>query len=137
MNPPLPTGCHTVKQAAALLGVAEKALFKHLREIGWLHIGTFKNDPAHNRPRYVALTAGFLTTQTRGFPAPYNKKVYLMYSQTLVTQRGMAELGHKGELPLVKPLTRENAAVTQNQPNRVDEEREKAMQQMREWGIAS
>ena len=143
MNNPIPAGCLTIQSAALLLGVTDKLLFKKLRELRWLHTGTYDKDPMHNMPRRDYKLAGFVSTHTRGYPAPYNKNIALIYRVPILTERGFNELKIKmnmnQEQPKPAPLTLENAQKKQAQivaPSK-NEEHEKAMAQLREWGFAS
>lgn len=92
---PLPTGCHSIKSAAGLLGLTEKKLFKKLRELGWLYTGSYKDDPYHNTPRITARLAGWVLTQKKGYAAPYNNRVTIFYNRTLITQRGFNEIKNR------------------------------------------
>lgn len=143
-QPPLPAGCSTVQTTALLLGVSEQFLFKKLRELRWLHTGTYKNDPTHNTPSRHVKLAGFVSTHTRGFSAPYNKSVAIVYRVPIITERGLNELRkimnvNNDNIPKPTPLTMENAQKAQHEikTTTANEEREKCLNQFREWGLAS
>ncbi len=132
-NPPLPTGCIDIKEAAELLGISVIALYKSLREKGWIHVGTKNKDKKHNTPKQWAITSGFLSTQERGYPAPFNKNSFVLYRVTVITERGLKELSKMNNatpIPAIKPLTLENAIKVQAQKGAEqsrNEEREKLL----------
>jgi hypothetical protein len=137
---PLPTGCHTIKSAAQYLGIPQNQLYKKLRGLGWLHTGSHKGDPRHNTPRRSALIAGLVTQQQRGYPAPYNKNVVEIYMAALLTQRGLTQLEstlQQEPKTQVAPaqMLQNQQQIKREQP--ADEEREKAISQLREWGFMS
>lgn len=87
-----PENCVDVETAANILGITRKELYKKLREMRWLYQGTYKDDPHHNSPCYWAKVAGLATTHERSRPAPYDKRVKLVYRITVITERGLDEL---------------------------------------------
>lgn len=125
---------YTVKQAALKLDICPASLLKKMLWHGWLHKGSFRNDPLKNMPLEQAVAAGFVKKIKRNAPAPHDWEI-------AITEEGMNELGKplQPPQPKPKPLTESNANLVKLQGNNtaVNEEREKAMQQMREWGIAS
>jgi hypothetical protein len=138
MNEPLPSGCHTIKSAAQYLGIPQNQLYKKLRGLGWLHTGTYKGDPMHNTPRRMALLSGVVTQQQRGYLAPYNKNVVEIYSATIITQRGLIQLESMKNLQKTDEVAPAKMLQNQQQIQRQqpkDEEREKAIAQLREWGF--
>lgn len=118
------------------MGIPEKQLWKKLRAFGWLYVGTYKDDPYHNTARRPALLAGYLTVQTRGYPAPYNKNVTIMYNTTLITKRGIERLNE-----LINPdapplqIKNEQPATTQPTTKSATSEREKAISLLSEWNL--
>lgn len=137
---PLPKGCHDIKTAAQLLGISEKSLYRELRRISWLHTGNYKHDPLHNTPKHWVKTAGFATTTQRGYAAPYNKNIAIIYNVTLITERGFKELEKMQktiDTPIIKPLTPENAlrAQAEKQATTHNEEREKCLEDLRQMGF--
>lgn len=87
-----PENCVDVETAANILGMNRKVLYKKLREMRWLYTGTYKDDPHHNSPCHWAKVAGLATTHERFRPAPYDKRVKLVYRITVITERGLDEL---------------------------------------------
>jgi hypothetical protein len=132
---------YDLKTAAAMFGMGHITFYKILRgecetttlTPGWIHAGTYSKDPTNNSPKEWAKKAGYLTTETRPRPAPYNAKVSLPYSVTVLTTHGMNKLEtilQKSALP-PKPLalTAENAHRLQATPKSTaaQEEREKLL----------
>lgn len=125
---------YTVKQAATKLNICPTSLLKKMLWRGWLHKGNFRNDPLKNMPLEHAVSAGFVKKIKRKAPAPHDWEI-------TITEEGMNQLSSPTPppQPQPKPLTEANANLVKLQGNNTaaNEEREKAMQQMREWGIAS
>jgi hypothetical protein len=132
-NPPLPAGCIDIKEAAEILGVSVIALYKCLRAKGWINTGTKNKDKKHNTPKQWAITSGLLSTQERGYPAPFNKNSFVFYRVTVITERGLKELSNMHnaiQTPVIKPLTLENAIKAQAEKSTEhsrNEEREKLL----------
>ena len=150
MRRPIKEGCYCIAQASKILGIPQKHLWQKLRAFGWLYVGTYPNDPHHNTARRPALLAGYLTTEVRGYPAPYNKNVTLLYSVILITQRGLDRLKDLINEPIAQvPATeifknedikRHRYSVHKTASEKADEhseeqEHEKAIAQLREWGL--
>ena len=150
----LPAGCHDAESAAQLLGMSKVALLKRMREMGWLNVGG--GDGNHNLPRRELINNGYLCTQDRGYCLKGKKEIAKSYRVMLLTQLGFKAL--KSELekmntttaktyipPVVTPLPapaqmHELKAVTTDIPfdrAAAEKERDEALKQMREWGIAS
>lgn len=152
----LPAGCHDAETAAQLLSMSKRALLKKMRELGWLNIGG--GDGNHNLPRRDYTQNGYLCTQERGFCLKGKREISKSYRVMLLTQLGFNAL--KNELEKMKSpantSTETPTAVVTHlpKPNQVipmpepvpeapfdreasDKEREQAMAQLREWGIAS
>lgn len=131
---------YDLKTAAAMFGMGHIEFCKLLRgqtemELSpvWIHSGTYSGDLTRNSPREWAKKAGYLTTETRGRPAPYNKNISIGYRVTVITRHGIMALEkilNKSALP-PKPLalTAENAQRLQAQkPDKsAQEEREKLL----------
>lgn len=150
----LPAGCHDAESAAKLLGMSKLALLKRMREMGWLNVGG--GDSNHNLPRRELIKNGYLCTQDRGYCLKGKKEIAKSYRVMLLTQQGFNAL--KSELekmntatektyraPVIKALP-QPAQMHQLKPaepepefNRAaaEKERDEALKQMREWGIAS
>lgn len=148
-TPPLPTGCHDAKSAAELLNTSKRALLKKMRVMGWLHAGGDK----HNQPRSSHLQRGWLTTQTRAYKTG---NVLHQYQVMLLTQTGFMalqqQLNNQATTTMQQPNNAQGAtdkttrAPAQPKPGArqaetesaaPQTEREKAMQQLRDWGLAS
>lgn len=150
----LPAGCHDAESAAQLLGMSKRALLQKLREMGWLNVG----GDAHNLPRRELTTRGWLCTQQRGYCLKGKKEIAKSYTVMLLTQAGFAAL--KNELEKEKMNTQKTTQQTtgahhtapkhqQYAPTReqetvipfnretADEERKKALEQLKDWGLAS
>lgn len=83
-------------------------------------------------PLEHAISAGFVKKMKRKAPAPHDWEI-------AITEEGINQLSSPTPPPQPKALTEANAnlAKFQGDNTAANEEREKAMQQMREWGIAS
>lgn len=132
---------YDLKTAAAMFGIGHIEFYKMLRgeckkislSPSWIHSGTYSGDPTNNSPKEWAKKAGYLTTDTRGRPANYNKNVTENYTVTVLTTHGINKLENilqKNALP-PKPLalTAENAQRLQAMPQSTtaQEEREKLL----------
>ena len=152
----LPAGCHDAETAAQLLNMSKVALLKKMREMGWLNIGG--GDGNHNLPRREFINNGFLCTQDRGFRLKGKSEISKTYRVMLLTQRGFNALKNELEKPKLPRRTsvETSAAAIAHSPKvaqvihvpepvpdapfnheAADKEREQAMAQLREWGIAS
>lgn len=152
----LPAGCHDAETAAQLLNMSKRALLKKMRELGWLNIGG--GDGNHNLPRRDYTMNGYLCTQERGFCLKGKREISKSYRVMLLTQLGFNALKNELEKMKTQPkssteiptavvahLPKPNQAIQQLEPvpeapfdrEASDKEREQAMAQLREWGIAS
>lgn len=149
----LPAGCHDAETAAQLLSMSKVALLKKMRELGWLNTGGGSGN--HNLPRREFVKNGFLCTQDRGYCLKGKKEISKSYRVMLLTQTGFNAL--KNELAELKAQPKKMALVTATQAHAVvqiasaqlteqekpfdresaEAEREKTLEQMREWGLAS
>lgn len=132
---------YDLKTAAAMFGMGHIEFYKMLRgeckqmELtpSWLHAGTFSGDPSNNTPKEWAKKAGFLTTETRGRPAPYNKQISISYSVTVFTRHGIMALekvlNRSALPPQLLALTAENSQQLQAKKpcKSAQEEREKLL----------
>lgn len=118
---------YDLKTAAAMFGMGHITFYKILRgecekvalSPGWIHSGTYSKDPSNNTPKEWARKAGYLTTETRGRPASYNKHVTETYTVTVLTTHGINKLENilnKSAAP-PKPLAlnAQNAQLLQSQ----------------------
>jgi len=133
------------------MGMTHKALLRLLRKQGWINNAPGKAH--HNLPTRTCESAGLLTTTDRAYCLKGKKNIVRMYRVALLTPKGMAELkkminetNEKPNFILVsgnaEPLnakatdrrffTVENEPVTQPGETK---EREKCIEQLREWGI--
>lgn len=150
----LPAGCHDAESAAQLLGMSKLALLKRMREMGWLNVGG--GDGNHNLPRRELIKNGYLCTQDRGYCLKGKKEIAKSYRVMLLTQQGFNAL--KSELEKMNTATEKTytAPVIKSLPTpaqmhelkkpepeapfdraAAEKERDEALKQMREWGIAS
>jgi len=141
----LPSGCHDADSAAKLLGLSKKALLKMLRNRGWINNG----GPAHNQPRAMYVQQGWLTTQVRSYALRGRKEIVKTYNVMLITQAGMAMLQNAATQP--EPAKTEPPALAKAptpapqpeekpvpaSPDVIEAEHRKAMQKLRELGLAS
>ncbi len=132
---------YDLKTAAAMFGMGHITFYKILRgecetvalSPGWIHSGTYSKDPSNNTPKEWARKAGYLTTETRGRPASYNKHVTETYTVTVLTTHGInkleAILQKNALFPTPLELTPENAERLQSLPQSTaaKEEREKLL----------
>lgn len=138
---PLPKDCYDVDTAAHFLAVSGLELYRFLRTQNWLHTKTHTRDKRHNQPKQWALKAGYLTTQTRGYAAPYNHKIELPYQVALLTRFGLERIATLMNttinFPTPAPLTLESAIKIQEQKTSrtLQEEREKAIKELSEMGL--
>lgn len=152
----LPAGCHDAETAAQLLSMSKRALLKKMRELGWLNIGG--GDGNHNLPRRDYTLNGYLCTQERGFCLKGKREISKSYRVMLLTQLGFNALKNELEKMKVQPKSTNDSATAviahlprPSQMHQVAEpeqeapfdreasnkEREQAMAQLRELGIAS
>lgn len=132
---------YDLKTAAAMFGMGHIEFYKMLRGEcntirlipSWICTGTYSGDLTNNTPKEWTKKAGYLTTETRGRPAPYNKQISINYSVTVITRHGIMALEkilNKSALP-PKPLalTAQNAHLLQAQkPDlQAQKEREKLL----------
>lgn len=128
---------YDLKTAAAMFGMGHIAFYKMLRgeckkiplSPGWIHGGTYSGDPTNNSPKEWAKKAGYLTTDTRGRPANYNKNVTESYTVTVLTKHGLNQLEkilNKSALP-PKPLalTAQNAYLLQTKGPDINAQKER------------
>jgi hypothetical protein len=94
-NEPMPKNCIPLKAAAHTLGMPHKKLLQTMREIGWLHQGKHTHDRLHNTPAKFTIESGWLKTQNRGYPAPYNKNVTVTYTTAVITPEGILQLANE------------------------------------------
>lgn len=153
-NEPLPRNCITLKAAAEQFSLPYKKLLQEMRERGWLHQGKHKKDHKHNKPTRAAIEYGWLKTQMRGYPAPYNKQVTLSYEAVVITTEGFIQLANQLSkpvklIPAVQQPTdmlksdsegKRYAAIfpddkKENFFNSTDDAHDAAIAQMREWGL--
>jgi len=152
----LPAGCHDAETAAQLLNMSKRALLQKMRELGWLNVGGGEGN--HNLPRREFTKNGFLCTQDRGYCLKGKKEISKTYRVMLLTQTGFNAL--KKELEKMKATTQtkkeQTIAVVAHLPKphqmhqaksqepetpfdraAAEKERDEALKQMREWGLAS
>lgn len=138
---PLPKDCYDIDTAAHLLSMSAQALRKVMREHDWIYVKAYANDKRHNLPKEWTKKAGYLTTQDRGYPAPYNRNAVQLYQVAILTRTGLEAIASIMNqtliLPTVAPLTLENAERKQaEKPNAEDtKEREKALAELESWGF--
>ena len=134
---------YDLKTAAAMFGMGHIDFYKMLRgeckkkslSPSWICNGTYSKDPANNSPKEWAKKAGYLTTETRGRPANYNKNVTETYTVTVLTMHGLLKLETILQKQAVAPkplaLTAENAQRVQSLPKNTtaQEEREKLLKE--------
>ena len=119
---------YDLKTAAAMFGMGHIEFYKMLRgectatplKPNWNCAGTYSKDPNNNAPKEWAKKAGYMSTATRGRPAPYNANIAINYNVTVLTEHGIMALEkilNKTALP-PKPLalTAQNAQVIQAKP---------------------
>jgi Phage antirepressor protein KilAC domain len=155
-NEPMPKNCITLKAAAQQLCMPQKKLRQFMRENGWLQNGKHKQDHNHNQPTRLAIQNKWLQTQTRGYPAPYNKEVTLSYEAVLFTQQGLIEMvnqlnknvnfilvnqpaeyikpEHKGRR-FKTPAEKNKSEDFFNSAEDTEEAHKKALEQLSAWGI--
>lgn len=148
----LPAGCHDAETAAQLLNMSKRALLQKMREMGWLNV----SGDTRNLPRRELTARGWLCTQQRGYCLKGKKEIAKSYTVMLLTQAGFAAL--KNELEKEKMQTH---AVKKSKPDTLapiavnspasnaektvipfdretaDAERKKALEQLKDWGLAS
>ena len=150
----LPAGCHDAETAAQLLNMSKRALLQKMREMGWLNV----SGDTRNLPRRELTARGWLCTQQRGYCLKGKKEIAKSYTVMLLTQAGFAAL--KNELEKEKmqtqitrstpqPPTAPSAGrsetmgttgeeiVTPFNRETADAERKKALDQLKDWGLAS
>lgn len=150
----LPAGCHDAETAAQLLNMSKRALLKRMRELGWLNVGGGEGN--HNLPRREFTKNGFLCTQDRGYCLKGKKEISKSYRVMLLTQTGFIALKNELEKMKTQAAKEQTTAVVAHLPKphqmhqveqqapeapydreAAEKERDAALQQMREWGIAS
>lgn len=145
----LPTGCHDADSAAKLLNMSKKALLKRMRELGWLMVGGGKSN--HNLPRREYIQRGYLTTHQRSYGLKGAPNIGKTYEVMLLTQEGLYALKHAlnnaqhqpgttttaTAMPHTKRATESPEAPHVYDQAAADAERKKALEQLREWGLAS
>jgi Phage antirepressor protein KilAC domain len=132
-NEPMPSGCLSIEAAAQLLCITQNQLRKLLHELHWL-----EKKHGHNIPTKLGIQGGFLKTQSRGYPAPFNKNRTLTYYAPVITEHGIhtimqQEFKHQ-------PIQPAERNITQKPPkehffNSAEDARKKALEQLSEWGI--
>lgn len=140
---------YDLKTAAGMFGMGHIEFYKMLRgesttaslQPGWIHAGTYSKDPANNTPKEWAKKAGYLSTETRGRPAPYNTNISLTYNVTVITKHGINAmeliLNKKAVLPTPLELNEQNAVqIQRSERSPADsKEREKCLQELAAMGI--
>jgi hypothetical protein len=148
-NEPMPKNCIPLKAAAHTLGMSHKKLLQTMREIGWLHQGKHTHDHLHNTPAKFTIESGWLKTQNRGYPAPYNKNITVTYTTAVITPEGILQLANELNVAVTpinyhqvptqseppKPEATYCIADETENPNSNSEAREVALTQMRNMGI--
>jgi hypothetical protein len=145
-----PNKTYDLKTAAAMFGMGHITFYEILRgeskrkplKPSWLHAGTFRKDPANNTPKEWAKKAGYLATETRGRPAPYNHKITLLYHVSVITRHGIMALEQAIQQKALLPpkllaLTTQNAIAAQakNNKQQANKEREKCLQELAAMGL--
>lgn len=144
-----PIRTYDLKTAAGMFGMGHIEFYKMLRgesetiplTPGWTHSGTFRGDNAKNSPKEWARKAGFLTTEQRQRPAPYDSRIALLYWVTVITRHGINAmeliLNKKAVLPMPLELNEQNAVqIQRTERSPADsKEREKCLQELAEMGI--
>lgn len=141
---------YDLKTAAGMFGMGHIEFYKILRgestttplQPGWTHAGTFRGDNAKNSPKEWARKAGFLTTEQRQRPAPYDSRIALLYWVTVMTRHGIDAmeliLNKKAVLPPAPMELNEQNAVQIQRTERSpadSKEREKCLQELAAMGI--
>lgn len=130
-NEPMPSGCLSIEAAAQLLCITQNQLRKRLHELHWLEKKNGKNAPTK-----LGIEGGFIKTQTRGYPAPFNKKLTIAYVANVITQHGINTLMQEDMQKDSKPIVPEiEKPKKENFFNSATEARDQAMDLMREWGL--
>lgn len=133
-QPQTPKACYSVKTAAEKLNIRPDNLLKKMVIRGWLHPGSYRKDPLRFMPLEKAIADGFVKKIKRHAPAPHDWEI-------AVTQKGLNDLGEKMQNvhPIPKPLNEQTAQQVKAQTNTTaaNEEREKCLDQLKEWGLAS
>lgn len=141
---------YDLKTAAGMFGMGHIAFYKMLRGEsattplipGWIHAGTFRGDDAKNSPKEWARKAGYLTTEQRPRPAPYDARIALLYQVTVMTRHGINAmeliLNKTAVLPPIPMELNEQNAVKIQRTERSPadcKEREKYLQELAAMGI--
>lgn len=131
-NEPMPSGCLSIEAAAQLLCITQNQLRKRLHELHWL-----EKKNGHNTPTKLGIEGGFIKTQTRGYPAPFNRKMTMTYFATVITQHGINTLMQTQTDPQPQPAAAqpEKTEKPEHFFNSATEARDEAMDLMREWGL--
>ena len=145
----LPAGCHDAETAAQLLNMSKRALLQKMREMGWLNV----SGDTRNLPRRELTARGWLCTQQRGYCLKGKKEISKSYTVMLLTQAGFAALKNELEkekmitntqAPIAKPETPITASTAHSDETIIpfnretaDAERKKALEQLKDWGLAS
>lgn len=145
---PLPVGHHNADTAAELLGISKRALYKRLREIGWLIVD--KNGVRsgnHNLPRREIVDRGWAYSITCSYGAGTNKEIDREYRVPVFTQEGFQQIkkiiidgaappeirpAHKAPAPEPEPLL--CADELRSDPC-VQQSRAEALAQLRKLGL--
>lgn len=149
----LPAGCHDAETAAQLLNMSKRALLQKMREMGWLNV----SGDTRNLPRRELTARGWLCTQQRGYCLKGKKEISKSYTVMLLTQAGFAALKNelekeKMQTQTIKPTPTPTSAghtsttgatahteetVIPFNRETADAERKKALEQLKNWGLAS
>lgn len=145
---PLPVGHHNADTAAELLGISKRALYKRLREIGWLI--TDKNgvrNGNHNLPRREIVERGWAYSITCSYGTGSNKEIDREYRIPIFTQEGFQQIKKiiiDGEAPPeIRPSLQPPPVESEPLPSvdelrsdpRVQQSRDAALAQLRKLGL--
>lgn len=117
------------KNAAAELGMTNRQLLAMLRNLNWIH--NAPHSKRHNLPYRAYEIKGLLTTQDKYYKTKSNPTVLRLYQTVLITNKGLTTL---------KDIIEKGEAENQTNPPTTDsaqEEHDKCLEQLREWGLAS
>lgn len=134
-NEPMPSGCLSIEAAAQMLCITQNQLRKRLHQLHWL-----EKKHGHNTPTKLAIEGGFLKTQARGYPAPFNPKRTLTYYAAVVTQQGIEKLMQEHFQPeTVQPAPVVNEKKPDEKPENFftskTDAHDQCMDLMRDWGL--
>lgn len=117
-----------VKTAAAELGMTNRQLLALLRRLHWIH--NAPHSRRHNLPYRMYEINGLLVTQERYYHTKSNPTVLRLHQAMQITSKGMKKL---------KDIIEHGEAETPQQTttDSIQEEHDKCLEQLREWGLAS